>query len=432
MNTFKTKLHGKPVFCTQVITGETYSDGRKKKKSFYAPRRADSVAKATEFFQGNNLIVEKYKAQTLPVKKKVPLFIMYDQLIDTWDNRVIIKRKNPKNNKGITEDTKDRYLEYAKAFFKIVDPQTNIHSIDKKWVDQFIKKLNKTQTESAAYRIYSFFNMLMLQAEKVDVIEYSPTHSFREDRPTYSCAGKEAINPIEMRQIYLELKYGYIISQKDRQEKRVWQSEDNKKLKAELQKNNIQLLKVNQNIWREPENQTALVLMFQAVTGARWGEIAALTRADIDFNKNTITISKSRSAKSGKVSLTKSGHLRAKGKDMGTRIVPFPEEFAEFIKFYLDKNGVNEDGFLFDCTYSTTQKTFLRACKRAGSTQKETKIFRRFVSTQLRKGGATRDEVRYRLGHSNDGTQDIYTTYEDPNAQNHSTALHRLLNKVGG
>ena len=110
----------------------------------------------------------------------------------------------------------------------------------------------------------------------------------------------------------------------------------------------------------------------------------------------------------------------------------FHNILRKIIKFYLDKNGVNEDGFLFDCTYSTTQKTFLRACKRAGSTQKETKIFRRFVSTQLRKGGATRDEVRYRLGHSNDGTQDIYTTYEDPNAQNHSKALHRLLNKVGG
>ena len=117
-------------------------------------------------------------------------------------------------------------------------------------------------------------------------------------------------------------------------------------MKKEMDKNNIQVLKRVNNIWREAENQTALILLLQALTGARWGEIAALTVADINLKKCSINISKSRSAKRGTVSLTKSGHLRSNEADMGTRVVYFAPSFAKEIKTYISKNKVSKDGYL--------------------------------------------------------------------------------------
>ena len=167
--------------------------------------------------------------------------------------------------------------------------------------------------------------------------------------------------------------------------------------------------------------------MIQAHTGARWGEIAALTVGDVDFKKNRISINKSRSAKTGKVGLTKSGHLRSDEADLGERVVPIFPQFTDMIADYIDHSNLKNEN-LFDCTYKVTQDTFIAACKRAGSTQKETKIFRRFVSTNLRKQGATRDDVRLALGHSNDATQDIYVTHSYQNADNHAAKLFKALN----
>ena len=113
---------------------------------------------------------------------------------------------------------------------------------------------------------------------------------------------------------------------------------------------------------------------------------------------------------------------------MGTRVVYFAPSFAKEIKYYINKNNVSKDGYLFDCSYSTTQKTFLRACKRAGSLQKETKIFRRYVSTMMRsKFKASRDDVRLALGHSNDATQDIYVTHSNDNAVIYAHQLFKTL-----
>jgi integrase len=382
MKTWKVKVRGENKYCVVVPTKQIDEFGKPKEKRFFHSKKHEAVAKAMDFLH-NDL----GSSVTIKSLKKITLEKVYDETWDSWNIKVLQKEKNPKKKNTITRDTMNRYEDYANALFKIVPRDTDIGLIDKKWVNDFIKKLHQTKSESQAYRIYSVFNMIMLKAEQLDYIEFSPTHAFKQDRPTYSSAGKKAIQPDEMKRILKEIYWSY----------------------------------------NKYNSQSAFLLLIQAYTGARWGEIASLTVADIDFKNNKIFINKSKSSKTGKISLTKSGHLKQDEADMGERIVPIAPKFTNLINNYIENSTVEGDS-LFNCSYTVSQDTFIAACKRAGSLQKETKIFRRFVSTQMRKLGASREEVKLRLGHSDDATQDIYVTHTDKNALNHAEKLFKTLN----
>ena len=382
MKTYKVNVRGEQKFCVVVDTGVVAANGRPKVKRFFSTKKNIAVDNAMEFLRTNDTQPEVTKQF-----KNYPLIKVYDELWDDWRVKVALKEKNPKKKKTLAQDTMTRYEESAKALWKVRNENTNIYAIDKKWVNQFIKDLNSYQSESQAYRIYAVFEKIMTKAEQLDIIEISPTHAFAKDRPTYTAHGKKSIDQDEMKRILKQIKWSY----------------------------------------DKYNSQTAFLLLIQAHTGARWGEIAALTVGDVDFKKNRISINKSRSAKTGKVGLTKSGHLRSDEADLGERVVPIFPQFTDMIADYIDHSNLKNEN-LFDCTYKVTQDTFIAACKRAGSTQKETKIFRRFVSTNLRKQGATRDDVRLALGHSNDATQDIYVTHSYQNADNHAAKLFKALN----
>lgn len=86
-----------------------------------------------------------------------------------------------------------RYEDSAKALFKIVPRDTNLLTINKLWVKQFIAKLDSTQSDSQAMRIYAVFHKIMVEAERLDFIDTSPTHAFKELRPSYSSDGKNLL-----------------------------------------------------------------------------------------------------------------------------------------------------------------------------------------------------------------------------------------------
>ncbi len=374
--------NGNKKFCAIVETGEFYPSGRAKQKRFFNTLRNEAVALAMDYLadKGN----QPNKVVNLDV---YPLFKVFDSLQEDWSVKVALKNKNPKKRNTLSEDTVNRYEESVKALWKIRDKNTNIHTINKRWVDKFIKELKTHHTESHAFRVYSVFEKIMMKAEQLDIIDLSPTHAFAKDRPTYSSPGKKAIDPKEMKRILKQIQWSY----------------------------------------EKYQSQSAFLLLIQAYTGARWGEVSALTHGDIDFKNNKILINKSRSAKTGKVSLTKSGHLKHDEADMGERIVPIAPKFADMIDDYIVGANIKKDGCLFSCSYTVSQDTFIAACKRAGSTQRETKVFRRYVSTQMRKF-ASPDEVKLRLGHSDIATQDIYVTHTDKNASIHAQKLYKTLN----
>ena len=387
MKTMKVNVRGETKFCVVVETGEYDQYNKPKIKRFFHSKKNEAVAKAMEFI-GNKDKLPQTSNNTITheVQKVIPLGNAYDELWSTWRIQVNKKEKNPKDKKGISQDTMIRYEDSAKALFKIVPRDTNLLTINKLWVKQFIAKLDSTQSDSQAMRIYAVFHKIMVEAERLDFIDTSPTHAFKELRPSYSSDGKKSVDLNEYKRIYKQIMWSYM----------------------------------------KYKSQSSLILLIQANTGARWGEVAALTHADIDFKRNQIHINKAKS-KLGNISLTKAGHLRSDQADKGERIVPIAEDFAEVIKDYIFSQKLKKAEYLFDVSYNNSRLALRSACKRAGSTQSETKIFRRFVSSQYHRIGASRDEVRLRLGHNHDATQDIYVTYADQNAVNHANQLHKLI-----
>ena len=240
MKIYKIKHEGIMKYCAFVETGEKYASGRLKEKRFISIKRFDAVAKA-----------EAYKLKLknhLPTKTSQPtsqqtLGSVYVELQDEWDTKVQMRERNPKKKKTITDDTRNRYEDYASALFKVVSKDIPLSNINKKFVNDLIKTLNKHKTESAAYRIYS------------------PTQSFKEDRPTYDSEGERTVDDKEMKAIYKQIVWSYM----------------------------------------KYRSQSALILLIEANTGARWGEAAALHHTNFDFKNNIIHIKFSKSSKSGKI-----------------------------------------------------------------------------------------------------------------------------------
>lgn len=386
MKVYKVKHLGKQKYCAFVDTGEKYPSGRPKEKRFFGLKRFDAVAKA-EAYQ------LKLKTHLPSTTEKAPqgetLGYVYSKLQKNWDAKVKLRERNPKKKKTITDDTRNRYEDYASALFKVVDKDIQVTNISKLYVADLIDQLNDLKSESQAYRIYSVFNMIMLHAEKLDYINISPTHAFKEDRPTYDSEGERSIDDKEMKALYKQILWSY--------------------------------MKYN--------SQSALILLIEANTGARWGEVAALHHADFDFKNNIITIKKSKSSKTGKIGLTKSANLRSDKKDKGERYLPIDPRFAEIIKDYISKCKV-KDGYLFDCSYTVTQDTLIAAGKRAGSDARETKTFRRWISSKVENDLKDKGEkdVELLLGHKNSATKNKYITYNFKNANKIAKLVHGSLN----
>jgi len=386
MKVYKMMHKGTLKYCAFIDTGEKYSSGRPKEKRFFALKRFDAVAKAEAF---------QLRLKThLPAKDEKPstgetLGFVYSKLQKHWDAKVKLRERNPKKKKTITDDTRNRYEEYANALFKVVDKNIQVSKISKLFVADLIDQLNDLKTESQAYRTYSVFNMIMLHAEKLDYINISPTHAFKEDRPTYDSDGERTIDDKEMKALYKQILWSYM----------------------------------------KYKSQSALILLIEANTGARWGEVAALHHADFDFKNNIITIKKSKSCKTGKIGLTKSANLRSDKNDKGERYLPIDPRFAEIIKDYIANCQV-KDGYLFDCSYTVTQDTLIAAGKRAGSDARETKTFRRWISSKVENDlkGKQEKDVELLLGHKNSSTKNKYITYNFKNANKIAKLVHSSLN----
>lgn len=96
------------------------------------------------------------------------------------------------------------------------------------------------------------------------------------------------------------------------------------------------------------EAEAALVFIIECFTGVRWGEAAALTVADFDFDNNYIRINKTKSSKTGIISNTKSSQLRMSHGEDGERFVPFPKGLEPLFRDYVS----SKKHALFSVSYS--------------------------------------------------------------------------------
>lgn len=99
---------------------------------------------------------------------------------------------------------------------------------------------------------------------------------------------------------------------------------------------------------------TALQVLFYS--GMRCGELRALTLTDINFEENTINISKT-------LHHTAEGYKEAPPKTVGSvRTISMPAAIMEELKIYCDKlYGLTDNDRVFDCSPHFIRKSILRA-----------------------------------------------------------------------
>lgn len=166
--------------------------------------------------------------------------------------------------------------------------------------------------------------------------------------------------------------------------------------------------------------ETLLIFRLLAYTGARKGEIHALTYADIDFKKGTLDINKTASYdKNGKfcINSTKT--------ETSNRVISLDRGTIELLKKYrLKSNTFNIDNRLFKGTHNHYFNDILKRVYKQFPHLKQIKIhgFRHTHASLLFESGASVKDVQERLGHSDiKTTMNIYTHVTDK--QQEETAM---------
>ena len=149
----------------------------------------------------------------------------------------------------------------------------------------------------------------------------------------------------------------------------------------------------------EPVFYYAFEMLFWC--GIREGELLALTPADFNFKKKTVSITKS--------------YQRIKGRDVITdpktrksiRVVSMPTFLVEEIREYIDSlYGVKPDDRIFPITKSTLTKAMERGSKAAGVQRIRIHDLRHSHISLLISMGFTAVEIADRVGH-----ESIHITY---------------------
>ena len=130
--------------------------------------------------------------------------------------------------------------------------------------------------------------------------------------------------------------------------------------------------------------------------GIREGELLALTPADFDFEKQTVSITKS--------------YQRIKGQDIITdpktaksnRVVKMPDFLSQEMQDFIGQlYGIGEDDRMFMITKSYLHHEMDRGAKESGVKRIRIHDFRHSHASLLANEGINIQEIARRLGHSN-------------------------------
>ena len=109
----------------------------------------------------------------------------------------------------------------------------------------------------------------------------------------------------------------------------------------------------------DPAAHIAIELLFYS--GMRFGELLALTPADLDYNKQTISITKSLQRKN------RQNYITAPKTDNGIRVITMPAAVMEHLEDYTRKlYGLQQDDLIFTFTRSLIRNNMKRACTASG------------------------------------------------------------------
>ena len=142
------------------------------------------------------------------------------------------------------------------------------------------------------------------------------------------------------------------------------------------------------------KRQPYMAFMVLNWTGIRLGELLALTAADVDFEKRTISITKSYQCLGKKDVITPPETSKTK------RVITIPEFLAADIKDYIDNlYGVGENDRMFPITKYFLEHEIKRGIKESGVKKIRIHDLRHSHASMLIELGFSPLEIADRLGH---------------------------------
>lgn len=143
-------------------------------------------------------------------------------------------------------------------------------------------------------------------------------------------------------------------------------------------------------------------------TGMRLGEIAALDKADIEYENSRIRVSKSFCASTKEIKAPKNGK---------TRYAPLPQKLAEEIRQYIIDYRIFGALFLdVHGSYRSTntiEKRYKRDNEASGVRKTKFHNMRRFFITHYGERGGTEAQLRKIVGHGSVQMTDLYTVQRE-------------------
>ncbi|MFT8497044.1 tyrosine-type recombinase/integrase [Leuconostoc pseudomesenteroides] len=171
----------------------------------------------------------------------------------------------------------------------------------------------------------------------------------------------------------------------------------------------------------ENSDRFHLLVLLAIETGARFGELLALTRTDFNSDKNEISITKSYS--SGAKMVTKPKNKSS------IRIIPISSRLTKTLTHYLNRhNGLNLFSYWSN---QTVQNNLRRILKSAGVHQIRFHGLRHSHVSYLLHNGVDIDYISKRVGHSNIGiTLSVYSHMLKEKEQTQRELALNILDKV--
>ncbi|HYE09404.1 MAG TPA: site-specific integrase [Patescibacteria group bacterium] len=173
----------------------------------------------------------------------------------------------------------------------------------------------------------------------------------------------------------------------------------------------LEFLKFINCVMDKRQSYIAFTVLF--MTGLRVGELLALTLKDINFEKRTISISKSYQRIGKKDVITPPKTPSSK------RVISIPEFLAIDLKDYIDSlYDIEENDRLFPFTKHFLEHEMKRGIKKSGVKRIRLHDLRHSMASMLIEMGFTPLAIAERLGHSRTATLDIYAhLYPNKQAQ---------------
>lgn len=322
------------------------------------------------------------------------------------------------------------------------------------WAKKWLEEIVKPSTKQATYRNYSItirnhiiptWGKIWLDKLTASMIQ-SYINSLAEDhRPSTIATVRAHIRAM----LESAIDYGYLSSNQARKIKLPPYSLASRKAVLTVDEVN-RLLKIAKAGSYLPTTSDAasmylhrvyyIIILLATTTGARQGEIFGITKQQIDYARNQITIDRAMSQQTRQVGTTKTG---------GIRVVKVPvwvmhsiSKWVQYQDAFANKyNGIYENMKKLIVTNATgrplSATNFHRRCwqpllKKAELTDREPKItfhtLRHSHASQLLAAGVSVQAVSERLGHSSpDVTMRVYAHLLDKQNDEVTNVINQIL-----